>query len=417
MSMSMSPVSPSLSMSFSMSFSMPLRFPMSMSFSMSISLSPPMPPSFSMSPRCTPPTGPISEHMLRPIANPPSRFDAPTVDWDEAPDLAHLQIFEDDSQQILSRNDSPDLHFRWSVNPYRGCTHACTYCYARPSHEYLSFGAGTDFETKIVVKTRAPALLRSAFEGHAWVGESILFSGNVDCYQPLEHRYRLTRGCLEVCRDYRNPVAMITKGALITRDLDVLVALNAVTRLRVSFSIPFWDPAIGRAMEPGAPTPARRLHAMKVLADAGITVGINIAPVIPGLNDRDIPALLRAAAAAGATRAGMILVRLPSSVAPYFAQTLGERLPSRADGVLARIRRARSGLLNQASFGARMRGEGPEWDATEQLFRLWVRKLGLNRVAPDAPDGLDPEELPPSTFRRPGAGVQMGLFGGPAGSW
>ncbi len=346
--------------------------------------------------------------MVRPIANPPSRFDPIAIEWMEPPDLARLQIFEDDSQQILSRNDSPDLHFRWSLNPYRGCMHACTYCYARPSHEYLSFGAGTDFETRIVVKPDAPALLRATFETHRWEGESILYSGNVDCYQPLEYRYRLTRACLEVCREYRNPVAIITKAALIERDLDVLVALNAVTRLRVLFSIPFWDPAVSRAMEPGAPAPERRFRAMKRLADAGIRVGINVAPLIPGLNDRDIPRLLAAAAAAGATRAGMILVRLPLSVAPYFETTLRERLPTRAEGVLARIRRARSGALNRSAFGERMRGEGPEWEATEQLFALWVRKLGLDRSSPDA--GEEGADAPPTTFRRPGAGVQVGLF-------
>lgn len=347
--------------------------------------------------------------MLRPIANPLGRFDPVQLEWEVPPDLARLQIFEDDARQILSRNDSPDLHFRWSVNPYRGCMHACTYCYARPSHEYLSFGAGTDFETKIVVKPNAPELLGAAFEAPGWTGESLLFSGNVDCYQPLEHRYRLTRGLLEVCRAYRNPVAIITKSALVERDLDVLVGLAALTRVRVLISIPFWDPAVSRAMEPGAPSPERRFRAMRALAEAGIPVGVNVAPLIPGLNDRDIPRLLQAAAAAGASRAGMILVRLPLAVAPYFEETLRARLPTRAAGVLARIRRARDGKLNKATFGDRMKGEGPEWEATEQLFQLWVQRLGLNRTAPDAGEA---DGTPvPSTFRRPGAGVQLGLFG------
>lgn len=347
--------------------------------------------------------------MLRSIANPPGRFDPTAIEWIEPPDLARLQVFEDHSRQILARNDSPDLSFRWSVNPYRGCMHACTYCYARPSHEYLSFGAGTDFETKIVVKPDAPALLRAAFEAPAWKGESVLFSGNVDCYQPLEYRYRLTRACLEVCAAYRNPVALITKGALVERDVDVLRKLRAESRVRVLFSIPFWDPEVGRAMEPGAPSPARRLRAMRTLADAGIPVGVNVAPVIPGLNDRDIPRILTAAREAGATRAGMILVRLAGSVAPYFEQTLRERLPGRAESVLARIRRARGGRLATPGFGERMRGTGPEWEAIEALFDVWTRKLGYDLPAGG---GAEPaREEPPTAFRRPGGSRQIGLFG------
>lgn len=346
--------------------------------------------------------------MLRPVENPPGRFDPTSVEWIEPPELARLQVYEDDSGQILSRNDSPDLHFRWSLNPYRGCMHACTYCYARPSHEYLSFGAGTDFETKIVVKPKAPERLVAAFEAPIWNGEWVLFSGNVDTYQPLEYRYQLTRRCLAVCLDYQNPVAIITKGALIERDLDLLQALAQRARVRVTLSIPFLDRETSRAMEPGAPAPERRLRTIQRLADAGIPVGINIAPVVPGLNDRDIPHLLQAAHAAGARHAGMILVRLPLGVAPYFESTLRERLPSRADAVMARIRRARDGRLNNPAFGDRMKGSGAEWEATARLFELWVNRLGMSRRGPEDP-GRD--ELP-SPFRRPGHGVQVRLFGG-----
>lgn len=345
--------------------------------------------------------------MLRPVENPPGRFVATAVEWDIPPPPAHLQVFEDDSRGILARNESPDLHHRWSLNPYRGCTHACTYCYARPSHEYLAFGAGTDFESRIVVKPRAAELLAEAFEERAWEGESVLFSGNVDCYQPLEHRYGLTRACLAVCLRYRNPVALITKSSLIERDLDLLVQLHAVARVRVLVSIPFWDPTLSRAIEPGAPLPARRFRAIAALARAGIPVGVNVAPVIPGLNDRDLPRVLEAAREAGATGAGMILVRLPPAVAPYFESTLRARLPTRADGVLARIRRMRQGALYTAGFGDRMRGSGPEWEVIERLFAVTTERLGLARRPAD---GGEPE--PPTTFRRPGEGRQLGLFGG-----
>lgn len=323
--------------------------------------------------------------------------------------MARLQVFEDTSRSILSRNDSPDLFHRWSLNPYRGCTHACAYCYARPSHEYLSFGAGTDFDSKIVVKLDAPELLAEAFSEGKWEGETVLFSGNTDCYQPLEHRYRLTRACLEVCLRYRNPVTIITKSPLIERDLDILLLLNREARLRVVLSIPFFDPRIARAMEPGAPSPARRLRTIGVLSRAGIRVSVNIAPVIPGLNDRDIPRILQAAHAEGARRAGLILVRLALSVAPVFEARLRATLPERAEGVLARIRRARDGKLNNAAFGERMRGQGVEWEATEQLFRLWVSRLGMESRMGDGRSNEEGDE--PTTFRRPGEGRQMGLFG------
>jgi len=345
--------------------------------------------------------------MLRSAANPTSRFLATEVEWDIPPPPAHLQVFEDDSRGILSRNDSPDLYHRWSVNPYRGCTHACTYCYARPSHEYLAFGSGTDFESRIVVKPRAAELLEEAFEARSWEGETILYSGNVDCYQPLEHRYRLTRACLAVCVRYRNPVALITKSTLIERDLDLLQQLHEVARVRVLLSIPFWDPATSRAIEPGAPLPARRLRTVAALARAGISVGVNVAPVIPGLNDRDIPRVLEAARDAGATRAGMILVRLPPTVAPYFESTLRDRLPTRADGVLARVRRMHRGALYSPRFGERMKGSGPEWEAIEQLFQLTTTRLGLARRPADAGE-VQPE--PSTTFRRPSDGRQVGLF-------
>lgn len=340
--------------------------------------------------------------MIRPIANPPSRFAACAVDWDEPPELARLQVFEDDSKAILSRNDSPDLHHRWSVNPYRGCMHACAYCYARASHEYLGFGAGTDHDTKILVKPRAAELLEAAFDAPSWEGEAVLFSGNTDCYQPLEHRFGLTRACLEVCLRYRNPVTVITKSHLIERDAALLGALARATRVRVILSIPFFDPELARAIEPGTPSPERRFRAVRTLVDHGVPVGVNLAPIIPGINDRDIPKVLQASRAAGADRAMMILVRLVGAVAQVFEHRLREALPDRAEAVLARLRRMRKGELGTTKFGERMHGSGPEWEAIEQLFELWRDRLGF-----------DTAESPPApaTFTRPAKrGQQLLLF-------
>lgn len=340
--------------------------------------------------------------MFRSAANPPSRFQEVHLTWDEEAPPARLRVYDDDTKSILAKNDSPDLPFSWSLNPYRGCSHACTYCYARPSHEYLGFGAGTDFETRILVKRDAAALLAEAFEAPSWRGERVLFSGNTDCYQPLEHRLGLTRACLEVCLRYRNPVSLITKSNLVERDVGLLAELDAAATVRATVSIPYFDPVLARVIEPGAPTPARRLRALGRLAAAGIPVGVNVAPVIPGLNDREIPAVLKAAREAGATWATLILVRLPGPVAPYFEARLREDLPTRADGVMARIRRAKGGVLNKSAFGDRFRGEGEEWGATRALFHLWRDRLGYTDW---------PEEPTGTTFRRPGRGVQTRLFG------
>jgi DNA repair photolyase len=339
--------------------------------------------------------------VFRPALNPPSRFEEVHVEWDEEAPPARLRVYDDDSRSILARNDSPDLPFTWSLNPYRGCSHACLYCYARPSHEYLGFGAGTDFDTRILVKREAPRLLAAAFDAPSWAGERVLFSGNTDCYQPLEHRLGLTRGCLEVCLRYKNPVSLITKSNLIERDVPLIAELHRVATVRATVSIPYVDPALARAVEPGAPTPARRLRALKSLADAGVPVGVNVAPVIPGVNDKEVPAVLKAAREAGARWAGLIMVRLPGPVAPYFERRIAEVLPLRAGAIMARIRRARGGELNDPRFGTRMRGSGEEWEATEQLFDVWRKKLGY-----EAWEHGDE----PTTFRRPGEGRQLRLL-------
>lgn len=352
-----------------------------------------------------------------PIANPANPWASTIVDYvDEAdpddPDRplappARLQVYEDKTRQILSRNDSPDVHFGWSVNPYRGCFHACAYCYARPSHEYLSFGAGTDFDRKLVVKPEAASLLRAAFERPSWTGDLVVFSGVTDCYQPLEATRRLTRACLEVCRDFRQPVGVITKSPLVERDIDLLVELGGASRASVTISIPFWDAERARAIEPYVATPQRRMKTLERLARAGVEVGVNVAPVIPGLNDEEIGTILVAAKDAGAQHAGMVLLRLPTSVAPVFEERLRERLPLRAEKVLRRIREAHGGKLYDSTWGVRGRGEGPYASAISTLFESTATRLGLRTRAMEP---VPHQEKTPSTFRRPGRTGQLKLF-------
>ncbi len=327
--------------------------------------------------------------VLHAVHNPPNPWHATSVDWLGEPPATALEVFVDQTRSILSKNDSPDIAFTWSVNPYRGCYHGCAYCYARPTHEYLDFGAGTDFERKLVVKPDAPALLAQAFDKPSWKGELIVFSGNTDCYQPLEASYRLTRACLELCRDYQNPVGIITKSTLVERDIDVLRALPHV---EVRVSLPFLDADVARAMEPYVPKPARRLETIARLADAGIAVGVNVAPVIPGLNDQDVPGILEAAHQAGARTFGMTMLRLPGPVAGVFESRLRALLPLKAEKVLHQIEACRGGARTDPRFGERMRGRGPRWEVIEQLAGQAAERLGY-RASRGAPS--------PSPFRRP----------------
>jgi len=314
-----------------------------------------------------------------PRKNPVSPWESQYVDYLGEPPAVSLEVYEDDSRSILSKNDSPDLGFRLSVNPYRGCFHGCSYCYARPSHQYLGFGSGVDFERKIVVKKRAPELLRKALANPRFVKQTVLMSGNTDCYQPLEATYGLTRGCLEAFADAENPVRVITKAPLIERDLDVLCRLSERGLLGVTITVPFLNPDTARAVEPGVATPSRRLVSIERLSKAGIEVSVNIAPVIPGLSDRDIPKILEAAASAGATSAAMIMLRLPGNVKEVFEGRLREAFPLSAEKVLARTREMRGGRLNDPRFGHRMRGEGEYAEAIERLFTTTARRLGLLR--------------------------------------
>jgi DNA repair photolyase len=312
-----------------------------------------------------------------PIANPPNPWASTAVEYLEGAPEMKLEIYEDRTRSIVASNDSPDVGFTYSVNPYRGCFHACAYCYARPGHEYLSFGAGTDFDRKIVVKVRAAELLRAAFAKKSWKRESVVFSGVTDCYQPIEASYRLTRACLEVCAEAANPIGVITKAPLIERDVDVLQAVGRAASARVVVSIPFWDPVKARAIEPYVATPARRMRIIRTLTDAGISVGVNVAPIIPGLNDSEIPSVLEAARDAGATSAGCVLLRLPGPVAQVFEERLRAALPLAAERVLHRIRETRGGALYDPRFGVRGRGEGPYAAAIQALFETTARRLGL----------------------------------------
>lgn len=337
---------------------------------------------------------------MRLVANPHNPFESQYRELLEPPAQVRLQVFEDATREILSRNESPDLPFRWSLNPYRGCFHACAYCYARPSHEYWGFGAGTDFESKIIIKRNAPDLLRKTFLKPSWKGELVVFSGNTDCYQPLEATYQLTRACLGICAEFRNPVGIITKAALIVRDLDILTRLRVVTWINVYFSIPFADNETARKIEPQAPSITKRFEAMKALSDAGIPTAISIAPVIPGLNEDDIPELLFRARKAGAADAVFALLRLSDNVTPVFLERMTAAFPDRVKKITNRIREMRNGKLSEDEFFKRHEGKGPYWELIERLFEVSRRKAGFP----------DPDDRPiPQTFRRPES-EQASLF-------
>ena len=338
--------------------------------------------------------------LLQQIQNPANPWHQHHVDFLGDPPPGRLVIYEEESKSIVSENKSPDIPFRYSVNPYRGCMHACAYCYARPSHQYLDFGAGTDFETKIVVKTNAAARLRQTFERASWKGETICFSGNTDCYQPLEATYGLTRECLVVCSEFLNPVVIITKGSLIRRDIDVLEPLAQVGAIRVWISVGFDNETDARKVDRGAPAIAQRLKSMAMLREAGIPVGVSVSPIIPGLNDAQLPSILEGAAAHGADAAFMTLLRLPAEVNDVFEQRIVEEYPLRAGKILHGIEELRGGARNNPAFGERMRGQGSRWRVIESLFAVHCARLGLNQGE---------RKLAETTFRRPT--LQMSLLG------
>jgi len=294
--------------------------------------------------------------------NPPNRFDQiqlePDADWNPEDDvLPRTQFFKDHSKTVIAHNDSPDIGFRSSVNPYRGCEHGCIYCYARPTHEYLGFSAGLDFESKIMVKEDAPELLRHELSSPKWEPQIIVMSGVTDCYQPVERKLKLTRRCLEVLLDFRNPVAIITKNSLVTRDIDLLSELAKYQCASVCLSITTLDNGLRQVMEPRTSPPEARLAAIRKLSAANIPVSVNVAPVIPGLTDHEMPAILKAAHEAGATSAGFTMVRLPHANAPLFEKWLETHFPDRRDKVLNQIKAMRGGKMYNSQWGTRMRGK------------------------------------------------------------
>lgn len=337
-------------------------------------------------------------------SNPTNRFERISLerdaDWNPEEDPApRTHFYRDASQSIVSHNDSPDLPFRATINVYRGCEHGCVYCYARQTHEYLGFSSGLDFETKIMVKERAAELLRKELSSPKWKPQPLGMSGVTDCYQPIERKLKITRACLEMLAEFRNPVNIITKNNLVTRDIDLLSELARYKAAAVCLSVTSLDPDLRRVLEPRTSPPAARLAAIRQLAAAGIPVGVMVAPIIPGLTDHEIPAILEAVAEAGATYAGYEMLRLPYANKELFERWLEQHFPEKKDKVLGRLRAVRGGKLNDPRFGARMRGEGIFADQVKQMFHVAARRAQIGGGGP---------ELSTAAFRRP-HGAQLAL--------
>jgi DNA repair photolyase len=310
------------------------------------------------------------------------------------------KFYVDHTRSILAKNDSPDIGFTFSVNPYRGCEHGCVYCYARPTHEYLGFSSGLDFETKIMVKPDAPALLDEQLSRPSWQPQTVMMSGDTDCYQPIEKKLQITRRCLEVFLQHRNPVSIVTKNALVQRDVDLLKELAELNLVVVTISITSLNHDLIRRMEPRTSTPAKRLETIHELTKRGIPVAVNACPIIPGLNDVEIPSILEASSGCGASQAAYTIVRLPSSVKDLFIDWLEHELPDRASSILNRIRDVRNGKLTCSDFGKRLNGEGQMAETIEQLFQASCRRFQLNSTM---------VSLSTSQFRRTRA-LQSELF-------
>lgn len=337
---------------------------------------------------------------------PQNRFDAIAVEVDDYADDAGrgdrepTRYLRDSSRSIISRNNSPDIPFGASINPYRGCEHGCAYCYARPGHEYLGFSAGLDFETRIMVKEEAAELLRRELEKPSWRPQVLAMSGVTDPYQPVERKLEMTRGCLEVLAACRHPVSMITKNSLITRDVDLLGELAKHRAASAAISMTSLRGELSATLEPRAAHPRRRLDAVAKLTAAGVPTSVMVAPVIPGLNDHEVPAIVAAAAEAGAVSVGYIILRLPGPVEPIFRAWLDRFAPDRKGKVLSRLRDLRRGKLNDGRFGSRMRGEGVFADQVRSMFEIARRRHGLETRG---------RPLSTDAFRRPGR-QQLSLF-------
>lgn len=336
------------------------------------------------------------------VSNPAGRFERLDASYEPDPEdgaPVKTEFYHDRTRHIIATNDSPDIGFDASLNPYRGCEHGCIYCFARPTHEYLGLSSGLDFETKIFVKLEAPALLRDALMKQSWQPKPVILSGVTDCYQPFERHFQLTRQCLEVFHEFRNPVAIITKSHLVTRDVDILAQMAQWQGIHVNISITTLDRDLARALEPRAATPARRMEAVRVLSAAGVPVNVMIAPIIPGLTDEEIPAILEAAADAGAQSAAHTLLRLPYNLKDHFEQWLEVHAPLRKQKVLNRLREMRGGKLYDARWGVRKRGQGDYWDTLVDMFAVHKKKYGLHGMH---------HALSTAQFRRPSN--QLDLF-------
>src|SRR4030095_5380463 len=310
--------------------------------------------------------------------NPSNRFDRlvyePNAESLEERSLPDTQVFRDPSRSLITHNDSPDVGFDSSINPYRGCEHGCIYCYARPTHEYLGLSAGLDFESKIMVKTNAPELLRAELDSPRWQPQTLVLSGVTDPYQPIEKRLRITRGCLELLTKFRNPVAIITKNRLVARDIDLLRELAGYDAVAVNISVTSLDSNLQRVLEPRTSSPQARLDAIRQLRSAGIPTGVMVAPIIPGLTDHEVPKILDACSNAGAQFAAYTIVRLPWAVAPLFEHWLDEQFSERKEKVLGRIRDLRGNRLNNSTWHTRMTGEGIFAEQIASMFAVSCRR-------------------------------------------
>ena len=324
------------------------------------------------------------------VSQPGNRFEKLSVEIDEGameeiaandpdfvPPSPKTEFLRDDSQTIITTNASPDLGFDASLNPYRGCEHGCAYCYARPYHEYLGFNAGLDFETKIMVKENAPDLLEWELASGRWTPKNLACSGVTDAYQPIERKLEITRGCLEILAQFRNPVGIVTKNALVARDVDLLSELARYDASAVALSLTSLDAELAGKLEPRASRPEARLRAIRELSEAGIPVGVSMAPISPGLNDHEIPELLQAAADHGARFASYTVLRLPYGVKEIFTGWLDRHFPGQQEKILGRVREMRGGKLNQGEFGKRFSGEGPVAEEIAKLFRVGKKRAGF----------------------------------------
>jgi DNA repair photolyase len=307
-----------------------------------------------------------------------SPFDDGWTEEEKTEDPLPTTVTEERARSIIARNDSPDIPFEQSINPYRGCEHGCIYCYARPSHAYLELSPGLDFETRLFAKTNAVELLKTELSRKGYAPKPIAFGTNTDCYQPIERRYKVMRGLLEVLAACQHPLTIVTKSALIERDIDLLAPMAKKNLVKAFVSITTLDHRLARTLEPRAASPQRRVDALRALADAGIPCGVMVAPLIPALTDKSLEDVLEAASNAGAAMAGWILLRLPNEVRPLFKEWLGAHYPQRAEHVISIIRQSRGGRENDPNFGSRMTGSGNFVELIGKRFELACKRLGLN---------------------------------------